>query len=298
MIFRPLAPNAGPTGGDGSGFWNCYIDGVVDGGSEATGHNAYVAQAMNLYYHKTGDTRFLGVTKEIVDYLLNRQDTTDEVRNDGGLFVVLGNEDRKQKSVENNLAAYSAIANYVFLTGTSEYDDALAHLRAFLFTSELDPTDMWEGSRFFAGTTAQGTSINFGTVYTDVQSLSVLVLGSQFSVALSFIEGFTRDTFEYAPGMFVTGFMLNQNFADTSLNAMTSEATAQIALAYQAIDETVNSDFYLSEMEKLQQASGGFWQASNFGDAAGDDVNTREAIAGTAWYVMAAQGFNPLRILE
>ena len=50
-----------------------------------TGHNAYLLQAMNLYYSKTGDNKYNTLAQQIATFILNRQDLQD-----GGIVAEVG----------------------------------------------------------------------------------------------------------------------------------------------------------------------------------------------------------------
>lgn len=101
-----------------------------------TGNNAYVLQAIDLYYDITGDSRFQGLARRAADNLLQLQNVTD-----GGLQIDL--ERSLVKSCENNLAAYPALESYARLTCDSKYTKAANALKEFLLS------ECWDGTRRF-----------------------------------------------------------------------------------------------------------------------------------------------------
>ena len=86
------------------GVWHRYDSetGLPSGGILRVGHNAYLLQAMNLYFNETGDARYNDFARDLGYYLISNQDV------DGGLR---GSYRETWKSTENNCGAFSALYN-------------------------------------------------------------------------------------------------------------------------------------------------------------------------------------------
>lgn len=256
------------------GFLHRYraADGRRDGTLYA-GPNAYLLQAMNLYYLATGDPTYNALAKGIADFLLSLQDV------DGGIF---GRRDVGWKSTENNLGAMTALHNLGKLRGVAEYTIHATQIREFLETycwNELE-------GRFWAGK-------NDPTIYTDVQALGVMVLGALFSNGAYWVKDYTLSTQRYSGRKTVTGFDFNAD-ADT----VWTEGTLQESLAFLLANDPSGFAFFKGEAEKLFQSSGALWLASNNGST-GDSWLLRpwQAVAPTAWYVYVSHQDNVLELL-
>lgn len=254
------------------GFLHRYraSDGRPDGTLYA-GPNAYLLQAMNLYYLATGDPTYNALAKGIADFLLSLQDV------DGGIF---GRRDVGWKSTENNLGALAALHNFGRLHGLLDYVGRADALRLFL------EAECWDQIRFLRGK-------NDPTIVTDVQALGVLVLGPLFANGAYWVEDHTLTTRRYSGSKTVTGFDMNAD-RDT----VWTEGTLQQALAFWLAGDPSRSSGYRAEAEKLFQPSGALWQASNTGST-GDGWNLQrwQAVAPTAWYVYVSLQDNVLELL-
>jgi hypothetical protein len=238
----------------------------------ATGHNAYLLQAMNLFSWRTGDRRYDNVARGIADFLLTLQDGAD-----GGLF---GRPGVTWKSTENNLAAYSALANLALVQNLPAYGARAAQIGDFVVR------DCWDGTRFLTGK-------NDPMIVTDVQALGTQILGEGFSNGSFWVEPYTRATQRYSGKKKVTGFDLN-NDRDT----VWTEGTLQQALAFWLAGDNSRFAFYRTESEKLLQSSGAFWAASNRGTTGfGEFFERWQAVAPTAWYLFVSKQDNVLGLL-
>lgn len=236
------------------------------------GPNAYLLQAMNLYYLNTGDTRYNALAQQLADFLISLQDI------DGGIVGLPG---AVWKSTENNLGALSAIHNYGTICGLQYYIDKAALISAFL------TTECWDGTRFLAGE-------NDPTIVTDVQALGTLVLGAAYSNGAYWIEAHTLNTQKYFRRKTVTGFDLN-----TDKDTVWIEGTLQESLAFYIAGDSSKFEDYKSESEKLANGSGAFYQASNTGTTGyGDNFEKWQAVGPTAWYVLIANQDNVLELIE
>jgi hypothetical protein len=257
----------------GGGFLHRYrTTGANAGGILATGHNAYLLQAMNLFSWRTGDRRYDNVARGIADFLLTLQDGAD-----GGLF---GRPGVTWKSTENNLAAYSALANLALVQNLPAYGARAAQIGDFVVR------DCWDGTRFLTGK-------NDPMIVTDVQALGTQILGEGFSNGSFWVEPYTRATQRYSGKKKVTGFDLN-NDRDT----VWTEGTLQQALAFWLAGDNSRFAFYRTESEKLLQSSGAFWAASNRGTTGfGEFFERWQAVAPTAWYLFVSKQDNVLGLL-
>ena len=242
-------------------------DGILTGGP-----NAYLLQAINLYFRKTGDARYNGLARRIGDYLLSLQDA------DGGLF---GRKGVTWKSTENNLAAYAALKTLGNLQKKPFYAESAESIKRFIVER------CWNGTRFLRGK-------DDPTEVTDVQALGVLALGADYASALRWVEEHTRTTKKAPDGLLVTGFDFNGD-RDT----VWTEGTLQMALAYMISGESEKSAFYRAEAEKLALPSGALRLATNTGTTGIDwTLQPWSAVAPTAWHILLARRENLLQIGE
>jgi hypothetical protein len=238
----------------------------------AAGHNAYLLQAMNLFSWRTGDRRYDGTARGIADYLLSLQDASD-----GG---IVGRSGVTWKSTENNLAAYSALANLALVQNLPAYGTRATQIGDFLVR------ECWNGTRFLTGK-------NDPMIVTDVQALGTQVLGVGYSNGSFWVESYTKTVRRYSGKKQVTGFDLN-----TDRDTVWTEGTLQQALAFWLAGDNSRFGFYRTEAEKLVQSSGGFWAASNRGTTGfGESFERWQAVAPTAWSVLVSRQDNVLGLL-
>ena len=257
----------------GGGFLHRYrANGAGAGGTLAAGHNAYLLQAFNLFSWRTGDRRYDIIAHGIADFLLSLQDSAD-----GGVF---GRPGVSWKSTENNLAAYSAIANLSLVQNSPTYGIRATQIRDFLIR------ECWKEGRFLTGK-------NDAMIVTDVQALGTQILGVGYSNGSFWIESYTKTTQRYSGKNQVTGFDLN-----TDRDTVWTEGTLQQAMAFWLAGDNTRFGFYRTESEKLRQSSGAFWAASNRGTTGfGEFFERWQAVAPTAWYVFVSNQDNVLGLL-
>ncbi|MEW6536600.1 MAG: hypothetical protein AB1454_13400 [Candidatus Auribacterota bacterium] len=255
------------------GFLDCYYG--ATGGSKGTlyaGPNAYLLQAMNLYFDTTGDERYNIIAKTLADFFVRIQDA------DGGIF---GNPDVQWKSVENNCGIYSALYNYGKLHNDETYIENAKKIARFLID------ECWADTHFFRGD-------DDPIIVTDTQSLGTLVLGTRFAKCLLWVENHTGTTFTLDKNTTVTGFDFNDD-KDT----VWTEGSLQMTLAFFTVNDLSNYTKYRAEMEKLIAPSGALYLASNSGSTGVNwTVEKWQAVAPTAWYVLVCNKDNILRIIE
>jgi len=257
----------------GGGFLHRYrTTGAGAGGTLAAGHNAYLLQALNLFSWRTGDHRYDGTARGIADFLLSLQDSAD-----GGVF---GRTGVSWKSTENNLAAYSAIANLSVVQNLPAYGIRAAQIKDFLVR------ECWRETRFLTGK-------NDAMIVTDAQALGTQILGAGYSNGSFWVESYTKATQRYSAKKQVTGFDLN-----TDRDTVWTEGTLQQALAFWLAGDNARFGFYRTESEKMLQSSGAFWAASNRGTTGfGEFFERWQAVAPTAWYILVSHQDNVLGLL-
>ncbi|MFH1778790.1 MAG: hypothetical protein ABH847_01995 [Candidatus Omnitrophota bacterium] len=240
-------------------------------GTLSVGHNAYLLQAMNLYYLETGDSRYNLLAQEVANYILSQQDI------DGGIF---GRAGVTWKSTESNLGALSAIHNLGKVQNIPYYIDRANAIRNFLIT------ECWDGVRFLCGE-------NDPMIVTDVQALGGMVLGPSYANGAYWVENYTRTTKRYSGRKTITGFDFNAD-RDT----VWIEGTLQETMAFFVAGDITKYSFYKTESEKLFQSSGALLLASNTGTTGFDWILERwQAVAPTAWYIYACNQDNVLELL-
>lgn len=255
------------------GFLDCYrTNSGAPNGTLSIGHNAYLLQAMNLFYLQTADPKYNTIARGIADYLLSLQDV------DGGIVGMAG---VTWKSAESNFGALSGIHNLGKVQNLSSYVDSASQIRNFLVT------ECWNGTRFLRGE-------NDPVIVTDTQSLGGMVLGPDYKNGAYWVEGYTLTTKRYDGRKSVTGFDFNDD-KDT----VWTEGTFQEAMAFLVASDTSKYNFYKTESEKLfNSPSGAFWLASNTGTAGGSWILRKwQAAAPTAWYICAYNQDNVLELL-
>jgi len=257
----------------GGGFLHRYrVTGGSAGGTLAAGHNAYLLQAMNLFSWRTGDHRYDSITRGIADFLLSLQDSVD-----GGIW---GRPGVSWKSTENNLAAYSALANLAVVQNLPAYASRAMQIRDFLVR------ECWNGTRFLTGK-------NDPMIVTDAQALGTQILGVGYGNGSFWVESYTKAPQRYSGKKQVTGFDLN-----TDRDTVWTEGTLQQALAFWLAGDNTRFGFYRIESEKLLQSSGAFWAASNRGTTGfGEFFERWQAVAPTAWYIFVSNQDNVLGLL-
>lgn len=256
------------------GFLHRYhaTDGSPNNGILRAGHNAYLLQAINLYYRETGDSRYNSLAEQIAGYLLSLQDS------DGGIF---GSSQVTWKSTENNLAVFSAIYNFGVVRNDPYYMDKAGQIRNFIVT------ECWNGVRFLCGE-------NDPVIVTDVQALGCMILGPDYKNGAYWIESYTLTTKRYSGRKSITGFDMN-----TDRDTVWTEGTLQESMAFLAAGSSSKYSFYKTESEKLFKASGALLLASNTGTTGFDwTFQPWQAVAPTAWYIYACNQDNVLELLK
>ena len=256
-------------------FFESYnpIDGSPGIDHLTLGPNAYVLQAMNLYFRETKDPRYNEVSRKLVDYILSHQD-----RNNGGLF---GQKDVTWKSTEQNLASFCGVHNYGLIHNDRDIQAKARQLQLFL------KRECWIKGRFYRGE-------NDDTAVTDAQSLGTLIMGDRFSGGLKWAENNTFCTVAMPGEEKLSGFDFNGD-----LDTIWTEGTLQVALAYQSIGNLRKADEHWQAAQKLKHPSGAYLVAPRSGTTGGQWILQKwQGIAPTSWAVFYAYRFNVFELFS
>jgi len=257
---------------ESGGFLDKYNsqDGSISyGASHNAGPNAYLLQAMNLYYAKTGDESYYEISRKIADFLIGLQD------DDGGIF---GRNGVSWKSTENNLGIFVGIYNFGVLYKSERYIEKADMIKSFL------EDECWNTINFLCG---EGDF----TEVTDSQSLGVLVFGEKYSSGLYWLYERTVNTKQFNDNTKVTGFDCN-NDRDT----IWTEVTLQMTLAFLETKDISAYNKFKAECEKLIHPSGALLLTSNVGSTGfGWTLQKWQAVAPTAWYIFVCNKDNVLK---
>lgn len=259
---------------DGSGGQNPDVD------VGQAGNSAWLLQALNIYQKLRSSKIYYNTQKKLADFLLGLQNSED-----GGLRGG-SKEDQYWKSTEHNIIAYAAIRNFGKLNKISSYVDKAKKIKAFLTSSS---SNVWDGQRFNQGKKADG-NIDTGEVV-DAQALGALLLGNNYSRALTWAENNLKVHSRPYNSLTVTGFKFNQ---DSDKDTVWLEGTLQMALSFYKIKNTSNGDFYYNEAVKTIQSDGSVLLATDEWDNSPWPAKVWRSIAPTAWLVMYCRKFNPL----
>lgn len=234
------------------------------------GNSAWLLQALNIHQKlKSNIKQYYFAQKKLADFLLTLQDPID-----GGLR---GSTDDYWKSTEHNIIAYVALKNFGRLNNLPEYVTKAENIRTFLASSVI-----WDGTRFNQGAFDPGRVV-------DVQALGVLLLGSEYSSALTWAEENLMVTRPFNAET-VTGFDFNYD-RDT----VWIEGTIQMALAFHSIGNSEKASYYFSEACKTLQNDGSLLLATNRGTASGWwTLMPYRAIAPISWLILYYYKFSPL----
>jgi hypothetical protein len=131
----------------------------------------------------------------------------------------------------------------------------------------------------------------------DVNPLGVSALGPSgtrnYQLALNYPMTHHRSTQTWGKGrnrIPVDGFDFNSDHNDIWL-----EGTAQMAKSFRLAGRTADADYFIQEIIKAQQASGGV-PYSVKGTNNGDFVMSKaESVAATGWLILAIENVNPLK---
>lgn len=239
------------------------------GGLAYCGNSAWLLQALNIYQKSRSTKQYYFSQKKLADFLLTLQDPID-----GGLK---GSSSDNWKSTEHNIIAYVALRNFGRLNNMPQYVTQAEKIKDFLTSSVI-----WNGTRFNRGAFDPARVL-------DVQALGVLLLGRDYSSALTWAENNLKLTGPFNSDT-VTGFDFNYD-----LDTVWLEGTIQMALAFYVSGDYEKAAYYFSEACKTIQNDGSVLLATNSGTASDSwRLEPYPAIAPTSWLIFYYFKFNPL----
>lgn len=255
------------------------------------GNTAYVALALLQGDAAHENERYLNTARALMDWVLENCSDANPGFTAGLDGWPEGNPPTvypfTYKSIEHNIDAYAAFKRLYERTGEETYrlgaESALSFIRSMY--------DETEGV-FYTGTGTDGVTIDRDPIVLDAQVWSALALGDEFAPYEKALERVrTMRTSEGGYPFYET----NQN------GGWWLEGTAYTALMFRLRGDEAAAEDALLAISALQ-AENGLFPAATVADLAtgfelfdgspwtyGEDL----ALAPTAWFVMAVNGFNP-----
>ena len=283
--FRDRFRNAHMVGSaaDLPGYWNSekeqWLQDAYQVGT-STKSSAAAAVALLTYNAANPNSKYVDTAAAGMDWILaNCKDgnpgfTSGYTGWYGESFTTL-----TYKTTEDNLWLAAACRLLAKATGWNSYSEAEASALQFVKESMFSSGD----TRYFQGTKEDGVTPAASLIQTGVQALAELCLDDD--AGMDNIEKCRA-----ADG----GYSYDNAVTDGSL----LEDTAKAALALKLIGETEKAEEVLAMMEGLQLPSGTFPQASIPELKTGEkDMVFRDwpSVGVCAWFILAANGTNPLR---
>ncbi|CAA9388308.1 MAG: hypothetical protein AVDCRST_MAG35-261 [uncultured Quadrisphaera sp.] len=270
-------------------------DGTPQIGSPAanTGNQAWVGLALARLFAVTRQQRFLDGALRSATWIQER--TFDGVR---APFGYTGGRDGNDvayafKATEHNIDVGAFFTMLATLTGDSAWSARARTAFAFV-ASQQDPGD----GHVWTGTDPDGTTTNRFPIPADVQTWAYLATGDpRYSASLTWV--FANLTASDA------GFT-GSSYSDADVSKVWFEGSAHLALAVRARGATGDAQRYADLMASAERAQAtaangdgrGLVAASSDGlDTGFGDLYYASLHTGaTAWYLMAAKGYNPFRL--
>lgn len=255
------------------------------------GNTSYAALALLQYYNAFGGPEYLETACALMNWVL-------ETCSDEGCGFTAGFDGWEEgdpptvypftyKSIEHNIDAYAAFSFLYEFTGDGRYGDAAKSALEFI-ESMYDE----ENGLFMTGTLGDGVTPNIGVVVLDAQVWSAMALGESFEPyekALKTVEKMKTLDCGYP-------FCLeNKN------GGWWAEGTAYTALMYRGLGDDGLYKEAMDSLVSIQQNNGLFPAATvdnlstgmELFDGSPWEYSKDPHIAPTAWFIMAANGFNP-----
>ena len=252
------------------------------------GNSSYVALALLQYYNAYGGEEYLGLAMAIMDWVMARADGSPGFTAGYDGWPETGNiTDYSYKSIEHNIDAYAAFKQLYAVTKEPEYKAACDSALAFIETM-YDPAEQV----FYTGTEPDGVTVSRENIVLDAQVWCALALGDDFSPYLPALE--RAIAMQTAEG----GFPFHEA---NSNGGYWLEGTAFTALALRGFGHDGPADAAFEAIMSSQLETGGLPAATAKGLSTGFSLFTGDPwlygdsphIAPVAWFVMAAEGFNP-----
>ena len=255
------------------------------------GNTSYVALALMQYYKAGGGEEYLETARALMDWVIG----TCSDGGDGSTGGFDGWEEGDPpvvypftyKSIEHNIDAFAVFTMLYDATAEEKYYDAAQSARRFI-ESMFDEDQGY----FMTGTLEDGVTPNTGVVVLDAQVWCAMALGDSFgpfSSALQVVEKMRTEEGGYP-------FCLeNEN------GGWWAEGTAYTALMYRLIGDEAKYEEAMDALVSIRREDGLFPAATTdhlstgmeLFDGSPWEYSTDPHIAPTAWFIMAANGFNP-----
>ena len=260
------------------------------------GNTSYVALALMQYYNQYGGEEYLETARSLMDWVMeNCSDSGDGFT---GGFEGWAEGDPPvvypftYKSIEHNIDAYAVFTALYGATAEEKYEDAAQSARRFI-------ESMYDEERglFMTGTLDDGITPNTGVIVLDAQVWCAMALGDSFEPyrdALQTVEEMKTEEGGYP------FCMENKN------GGWWAEGTAYTALMYRGLGNEKEYEEAMNALESIQLDTGLFPAATvdrlstgmDLFDGSPWEYSTDPHIAPTAWFIMAANGFNPYVFAE
>ena len=260
------------------------------------GNTSYVALALMQYYNAFGGEEYLETASSLMDWVIEKcSDAGDGFTGgfdgweEGDPPVVYP---FTYKSIEHNIDAYAVFRALYQASGQEKYNDAAQSALRFI-------ESMYDGEqgRFMTGTLEDGVTPNKSVIVLDAQVWCAMAIGDSFEPYKTALQ--TVEAMKTAEGGYP--FCLeNKN------GGWWAEGTAYTALMYRGLGDQKNYEEAMDALVSIQQ-TGGLFPAATVDDlSTGMDLfdgspweySGDPHIAPTAWFIMAANGFNPYVIEE
>ncbi|ROQ37048.1 secreted protein [Frondihabitans sp. PhB188] len=258
-----------------------------------TGNQAWVGIALARLSKVTGQTRFLQGALTLGNWIQTH--TWDAAKSPNGYT---GGRDASNtaltyKATEHNIDIGAFFTMLATLTGAAVWTTRAT--AAFAFVAAMKDTAT---GHLWTGTNTDGTSINRTPIPGDIQNWAYLATASSnYSPAVTWVNNTLTTT---------DAGLTGSSYSDADTTKVWLEGTAHLALAVRARGATGDPALYSKLMTTIQTAQAtaptgdglGIVAASSNGliTGFGDTYNATLHLGATAWYLLAAQGANPLRL--
>lgn len=257
-----------------------------------TGNQAWVGMALVRIFGVTGQRRFLDAALRLANWI--QTTSWDGIR---APFGYMGGRDGSNtpityKSSEHNIDIGAFFTMLGTLTGDATWSTRAQ--RAYSFVAAMQSSGGW----VWTGTDTDGRTINTAPIPADVQTWAYLATGDvRYSPAMTWVIDNLMTT-----DAGITG----SSYSSTDTSKVWLEGSAQLALAVRARGATGDPALYTSLMGNIEKAQTTSPNADGRGIVAassdglltgfGDTYSASLHTGATAFYLMAAKGYNPFRL--
>lgn len=273
------------------GFSDAYSKDGGWGETWAAGPNAWLLIAINYYTYRTTETKYLGLAKNLAEWLISLQSIEGGVI--GGYYGT--GEPMTWISSEHNFDCYTAFRDLGILTGDKRYLKVAKEIKIWLDNGAWNEKQ----NRFNMGK----DNPNYAT---DLSSWAILSLGKKYEVSLDFAidKSLTKKLYK-VKNIEIEGFDFGSTYEKSHYpdkDAVWIEGTAHMVLAFDRAGRYEQKEHFLAEIEKaltpsqMYKNSAALPYATNEGTPAYGSWLMQDkplCIASTAWYIFAKKNFNP-----